>query len=256
MNTMRTFLTTILLAALTSSASADTCKLLDTTLTPREATVVSLDDTTVTLADQSKLPTTDLVELRWSILAKPKSGYVLLLADGQRLTGRPDGAEGESLRWNGVAGTATIDLKQVRLIMPATAARATFEPSTDDVLKLKNGDSMHGLLNGSDSKAIQFKPAGGTDDVRVEWGNVASLQLAGDAPKPPALDTGAIYRVTLGRRQRALRAHHCARQGAVVFHRHGRHRPDTERQTRWPPWRRLGGKVCWLSDACARRDCR
>ncbi|MFT3787934.1 MAG: NPCBM/NEW2 domain-containing protein [Tepidisphaeraceae bacterium] len=244
---MRKFLPTVLLVSLASVATADTCQLLNTTLTPREATVVALDDTTVTLSDNAKLPTTDLVELRWSTNnAKPKSGYMLLLADGQRLSGRPEGMQGESLRWMGAAGPSTVDLKQVRAILPASAPRSNFEPSTDDVVKLKNGDAMHGLLNGADNKAIQFRPAGATDDVRVEWGNVASLQLAGDAPKPPALDAGPIFRVTLTdgsvlhtKSLSLAKAQWSFADTAGVAR--------TLNANTVASVERLGGKVCWLS---------
>lgn len=102
--------------------------------------------------------------------------FVLHLAGGDRLSGEPVGLKGDSLIWkNADLGEISIPgSKLVAITPPAQSAPA--ERQHEDVVRLSNGDSLHGIISAMSGQSITVQASGGNSDVPI--GSVASVVFA------------------------------------------------------------------------------
>jgi hypothetical protein len=190
--------------ATASSAFGAAWALLDSSFVTHEVDVAAIDATGIARATPTTQSATSpstaparfdldaVVELsRINPKTKPAAMF-LHLVDGQRIAGGVQSLDGETLTWKGDLGTWTVDLKQIRAIGPATATQNAEVPA-EDIVKLKNGDTLAGVVAGANAKKLTLQS--GNDSTEIEWANVASLRLAGNASKPVGLDV-PIVRVT------------------------------------------------------------
>jgi hypothetical protein len=190
-----------LAASLASASFAASWSLLDASFKTHELDVGAIDIDAVSRAgpgatqpatQPARFEMASVVELsKLNPKLKP-AGVFLHLADGQRIAGAVQAIHGETLTWRGELGTWTLDLKQVRAIGPVGALIAS-ESQAEDVVRLNNGDTLTGVVAGADAKRLTLQS--GTDATPIDWANVASLRIVGDAPKPLALDA-PLFRVS------------------------------------------------------------
>lgn len=213
-------------AATAALAAPETirCTILADDFEPREGRLTRVDDRGVQYIDlaggSQTLPFDRLVRLDNFPVADPKSkppgkpapAFVIVFRDGQRWTGAPGKLEGDDLEWdtNGVVGGSLpptglqrVPLKSVVAIASFNKAnaveidRAASSSTTQDELRLTNGDVVAGVLAASDGKTVTSQSAEG-QPIAVDWANVrlvkfASIANANDTASAPA----APFRLSL-----------------------------------------------------------
>jgi len=115
---------------------------------------------------------------------------VLILADGQRIPGRPEMRQGHLLVYNPLLGGVRVDLEQVQ----GLSFRAGLEPPRAaelDVVLLSNGDRIEGVIDALGSDIVLGVQAGGSGEgdasqVRIPLERVDAIGLV----TPPRRGTG------------------------------------------------------------------
>ena len=109
-------------------------------------------------------------------LAQGGARFVLHLAGGDHLSGEPVGLKGDSLLWkNADLGEISIPGgKLIAITPPAQSAPA--ERQHEDVVRLANGDTVHGIIAAIGADAITVQTGNGNSDVPMA--SVASINFA------------------------------------------------------------------------------
>ncbi|HVT81245.1 MAG TPA: hypothetical protein VHM90_11365, partial [Phycisphaerae bacterium] len=80
--------------------------------------------------------------------------FIVNLTGRDAVSGQPIGLDGENLLWmNPPLGKLSLPLKSVTSLHRSGAAESapTGAPQTEDIVKLANGDSVHGIIVGFDA---------------------------------------------------------------------------------------------------------
>jgi len=117
--------------------------------------------------------------------ARPPGGggapFVLSLATGDQLAGKPAGVSNEAVKWQTpAAGDVTVPLRQVRAMTRAGQSSATASndvATTEDVVTLANGDAVRGIVTDLTADAVTITPTGG-DAIPVPLDSVAAVRFA------------------------------------------------------------------------------
>lgn len=187
----RVFAGAALVAALAAAAGAVTeATLIGPDLQPRRVSLQGMDQGSLSFFDAQRHyasePVNKYVEIRAIGPGAPAEGgqgepAALDLADGQRLTGRWLGGQGDgqALQWDHpFLGKVTVNLEDLRALSlsgPPPEAGAT----AVDRVKLANGDVVEGFVSSVGAGGIEIKPAGGAPAVVLPVERIKSLRLAG-----------------------------------------------------------------------------
>jgi hypothetical protein len=142
---------------LASFARADTFLLTDVQFHTSPCAINSIDSSGIHTPDtDATIPWDDILELSHSTppATYPPGKFTLLFHGGDRLTGDPVSFDGNSLQWkNPALGPIAFPIDSLLAIShasstPNASSTADFDqPRTDDVVRLSNGDSVHGIVN-------------------------------------------------------------------------------------------------------------
>jgi hypothetical protein len=126
------------------------------------------------------------------------SPFVLMLGDGDRLTGSLVGIEGETLVWkNPGVGEMKVALKDVReLAKGSVTVAGGGQPVTEDTLTLSNGDVVKGIVSGF--KEGKILVAQGGDNVPVPMESVGTVVFAATGKAGGAVERGFRVKLTDG----------------------------------------------------------
>jgi hypothetical protein len=123
------------------------------------------------------LPMDQLLDLTRSIPAAQSSGkFVLHMAGGDQIGGEPVSLKTESIVWkNAALGEISIpSTRIVAITQPGKAAPS--DRSHEDVVRLSNGDTVHGIIASIGSDKITVQTSDGNSDVPLTA--VASVSFA------------------------------------------------------------------------------
>ena len=159
-----------------SSASADSFLLTDAQFHSTPCNITTIDSSALH-TEGSTIPWDSVLELSHTTppTTYPPGKFTLLFHDGDRLTGEPASFDGNSLQWkNPALNSIAFPIDSLLAISHSTAAQTDFDqPRTDDVVRLSNGDSLHGIVN-------QITPTGvaiQTNDATptLPWDSIEAL---------------------------------------------------------------------------------
>ena|GEM_PF-6497661 len=111
----------------------------------------------------------------------PKDIWIAQLSDGSRLSGTPGALEGDRLRWKLQAGDrvadVVIDLARVISISRLEAfVESSNEPITQDIVRLKNGDVITGIIDSISDSTVSIQSNGKT--IEANRDDILALRLA------------------------------------------------------------------------------
>ncbi|MGD0138575.1 MAG: NPCBM/NEW2 domain-containing protein [Tepidisphaeraceae bacterium] len=144
------------------------------------------------------LPWDDVLEIWHGANAAPAGAarFTLIFRSGDKLNGEPVSFDGQTLRWNaGPLGQIGVSVDLVLGIVRGGYAVGDLDrPRTDDVVRLANGDTTHGIVN-------QITPAGvtiqaGDATPTPPWDSIDAV-LFSTAPTNPAGPDKRTFRVRL-----------------------------------------------------------
>jgi hypothetical protein len=123
------------------------------------------------------IPMDDFLDITRTLPAAQTSGrFALHLVGGDRLAGEPVGLKGDSLIWkNADLGEISIPGSKMVAITPP-AQNAPIERQHEDVIRLSNGDAVHGIIAAMGAEAITVQTSSGNSDVPMN--SVASINFA------------------------------------------------------------------------------
>jgi hypothetical protein len=160
-----------LFLSLVCPSHAATWNLTDSQFHSRSIPVDSIDAAGIQ-SGSAVVPWEDVLEIWHNGNAAPASAgrFTLFFRWGDKLSGEPVSFDGQTLRWNTRRlGQIALSVDSVLgIVRGGYAAGDLDRPRTDDVVRLANGDTTHGIVN-------QITPAG----VTIQ---------AGDATPTPAWD--------------------------------------------------------------------
>jgi hypothetical protein len=154
------------------------------------------------IPDDPSAPTTlgwsDVLELSRDSESQPAAHeeFALVLQGGDRIDGRPLAMGEQTLQWqNARLGTMQFPLARVAAILRVGAAAIPLDqPRSDDVVRLANGDTTHGIV-------VQLGPAGVTlqtadANATLPWDSIAAV-LFSSSQQPPPMAADRAFRVRL-----------------------------------------------------------
>ena len=199
------------------------CSIVADDFEPRMSRVTRIDDAGLQYVDNKSdatgtMPLDRLVRLESfpspeaEAKATPVTGFIILFRDGQRWTGTPGAMIGDDLEWHAAdifadgdrpSAAGRVALKSIVAIASLKNASAadldraasSITASTQDELRLTNGDIVTGVVSASDAKTVTCANADG-QPVTIDWANVrvAKFAAVGDAA---ATSKPARFRLTL-----------------------------------------------------------
>jgi hypothetical protein len=121
------------------------------------------------------------------------SPFVLRLRDGDLLAGEPVSLSGDSIVWReDVTGNMTVPLQNVLFFSRPELAQARAPvPTSDDAVKLANGDAVHGVLSDLNGSSVSIQPSAGGDPTSIPLGNITLVQFASIEQAAPATAAAA-----------------------------------------------------------------
>jgi hypothetical protein len=144
------------------------------------------------------LPWDDVLEISHGANAAPAGAarFTLIFRSGDKLSGEPVSFDGQTLHWNaGPLGQIGFSVDSLLgIVRGGYAAGDLDRPRTDDVVRLANGDTTHGIVN-------QITPAGvtiqaGDATPTPPWDAIDAV-LFSTAPANPAESDLRSFRVRL-----------------------------------------------------------
>jgi NPCBM/NEW2 domain-containing protein len=190
-------LAALLFLSLVSRSPAATWNLTDSQFHSRSISVDSIDAGGIH-SGSAAVPWEDVLEIWKSANAAPASAarFMLIFRSGDKLSGEPVSFDGQTLRWNtGPLGQIGFSVDSVLGIVRGGYAEGDLDrPRTDDVVRLANGDTTHGIVN-------QITPAGVTiqsgDATPTPGWDAIDAVLFSTAPANPAGLDRRSFRVRL-----------------------------------------------------------
>lgn len=145
-----------------------------------------------------RIAAADLVAAdREDVALAPAPGLILHVNGGFELPGEPAGLGDGGIVWQSrQLGERTIPLSAIRGI-GKTGDKPQLARSTQDVVRLNNGDILKGILASADAKRLILQ--GDQGELPVDWSAVAEVCLAetGTATSPAAAGITGAYRLGL-----------------------------------------------------------
>lgn len=179
----RSFLGALVISSLCCMASAEDGWLLTTAQFKTDTVFLkSFDSSGVKVAPVSggperTIPMGDFLDITRTLPSAQGNGrFVLHLTGGDRLAGEPAGLKGDSLIWkNADLGEISIPgSKMIAITPPGQSAPA--ERQHEDVVRLSNGDAVHGIIAAMTADTITVQTSNGNTDVPMT--SVASVNFA------------------------------------------------------------------------------
>lgn len=173
----------LLLFSICSVASADSAWLLTTAQFKTDSVFLKgLDASGVKVAPVSggadqTIPMNDFLDVSRALPAVQGSGrFVLHLVGGDRISGEPVGLKGDSLIWkNAELGELSI-AGSTMVAVTSPSQNPPAERQHEDVVRLSNGDAVHGIIAAMTGETITIQTSGGNSDVPMA--SVASINFA------------------------------------------------------------------------------
>lgn len=147
------------------------------------------------------VPASKLLRLERRTNAVLRRGLMLATRGGDRYVGVPKHLDGETLVWTcDSVGDVRVPLADVSAVLRVAAggkspAEPTADARTQDTVRLLNGDTVAGILNGIDGKTVAIQPSTG-DAAVVPIDSVAAVFLASTAA-PVTASAARAFRVAL-----------------------------------------------------------
>lgn len=145
-----------------------------------------------------RIVATDLVAAdRDDVALALAPGLILHVGGGFELPGEPSALGDGGMIWhNPQLGNLTIPLSAIRGIGKASD-KPQLSRSTQDLVRLNNGDVLKGILASADAKRLVLQ--GDQGELPVDWSAVAEICLAetGPATSPAASPIAGAYRLSV-----------------------------------------------------------
>lgn len=196
------FLTT--LATLTAGASAqEPWTLTDAQFRSAPINLQSIDSAGLHIVPDdpyapTTLPWSDVLELSRDAYSQPATHeeFALVFQGGDRIDGRPLGMGQQTLQWqNARLGAMQFPLVRVAAILRVGAAAVDLDqPRSDDVVRLANGDTTHGIVAQLGPAGVTLQTADAT--TTLPWDSIAAV-LFSSSQQPPPIAAARAFRVRL-----------------------------------------------------------
>jgi hypothetical protein len=143
-------------------------------------------------------PWDDVLEIWRSAAAEPDiSGKLnLCFRSGDRISGEPVAFDGDNLQWNASAlGKVGFSIDSVAgIVRTGYSADDIDEPRTDDVVKLANGDSTHGIVTQMNGDGVTIQAGDATPTL--PWDSISAV-LFSSVPGNAGLGDRRGFRVRM-----------------------------------------------------------
>lgn len=118
---------------------------------------------------------------RESTLPATRTGWQVILSDGDCVAGEATSMDAEQLHWHSpLLGDMAFPLRQVAAIHRATDSSTPPASATEDVVHLSNGDSAHGVINAISNQGVTVQTTGASPTLA--WNTINSVDFASLAP--------------------------------------------------------------------------
>jgi hypothetical protein len=193
---LRIFVAGLFLSVVCQSHAA-TWNLTDSQFQSRSIPVDSIDAGGIH-SGSAVVPWGDVLEIWRSADAAPASTarFALISRSGDKLSGEPVSFDGQTLQWNtGPLGQIGFSVDSVLGIVRGGYAEGDLDrPRTDDVVRLANGDTTHGIVNRITPAGVAIQAGDATPTLA--W-NAIDAVLFSTAPANPADSDRRAFRVRL-----------------------------------------------------------
>jgi len=178
----------LILAIISSSNAATNWNLTDAEFHSRSVAVDSIDSAGIH-SGADVIPWDNVLDLSQAVNSQPAtpSRLRLIFRGGDKLSGAPVSFNGDTLQWNGNRlGTIGFPVDSLLGILQNGYSGSDIDAvRTDDVVRLANGDIMHGIVS-------QIAPAGVTIQVgdatpTLGWDSISAVLFSTAAGNPATL---------------------------------------------------------------------
>jgi NPCBM/NEW2 domain len=161
-------------------------------LDERQLTVVMADDSSPQLIKWDQVleldPATDPPTV-------PGGDFLVYLNDGDCLAGQPTSIANDGVAWqNNLLGDLNLSEDGVNSIVRSGAIAPGLDQARQtDAVRLTNGDSTAGVLDGLQSGSVAIRPAGSDSDAQISLDKVAAILLASPAMQANSNDAVRVW---------------------------------------------------------------
>src|SRR5215469_7122373 len=181
--------------ALVSPASAGSWLLTDSEFHSHSIAVDTIDSAGVHTTT-GILPWDDVLEISHTVpaTAVPSAHHSLIFRGGDRLAGQPVSFDGNIMQWSTpVVGQIAFPIDSVVGISRGSSSPADLDqPRTDDVVRLSNGDSVHGIINQITSTGVTIQAGDATPTLN--WDAIDAV-LFSSSPASAASASRRMFRM-------------------------------------------------------------
>jgi len=156
----------------------------------RPVKLVSIDGHQIEVAADNSTPQAiqwnQILELDSAAEATSASGdFLLRLNNGDSLAGEPVSINGDRVTWqNDLLGQLDLSEDNVNAIVRVGAVAPDLDQARQtDQVRLSNGDSTSGVLDGFQQGSVAIRPAGADSDAQITLDKVSAILLASPAPQ-------------------------------------------------------------------------
>jgi hypothetical protein len=171
--------------------------LTDSRFNSRAVPVESIDASGIHLQNGA-IPWDDVVELSQASSPTAAGGrFSLLFRLGDVVSGEPVSLSGDTLDWqSGRLGEMGFPIDSVLAIVRSGSSAADLDQArTDDVVRLANGDTTHGIITQIAAGGVTIQAGDATPTL--PWDSITAV-LFSTAPANPHAAEGRMFRVQLG----------------------------------------------------------
>jgi hypothetical protein len=192
----------ILLTWLPISAAAQQWVLVGGDFQGHPITLLGLDRQGVRVAGGQTVGWDQVLELDYTGVtsAAATDAFTLRLNGGDSLSGTPLSIASDTIVWRQSAlGRLEIPEDRAAAIVRAgSAITGVDQPRREDLVKLVNGDSTSGVVQGMSGGRVSITPAGANSAARIDLDKIAAVLLADPDPlAPPSPGPAGAWRVWL-----------------------------------------------------------
>jgi hypothetical protein len=162
------------------------------------AVAIDLVDSSGVHATDGVTPWDQILEISHNVpsTAVPSAHQTLIFRGGDHLAGQPVSFDGNSIQWNTpMLGQIGFPIDSVVGISRGSTSPPDLDQvRTDDVVRLSNGDSVHGIINQITATAVTIQAGDATPTLN--WDAIEAV-LFSTAPGNPASATRRMFRLRL-----------------------------------------------------------
>jgi NPCBM/NEW2 domain len=179
------------------SVWAGVWNLTDSRFNSRAVSVESIDESGIHLSNGT-MPWDDVLEISQAPRAGPGvERFSLFLRTGDMIGGRPISLSGDTLQWRSERlGYISFQIDSVLAIVDGESSIGDLDQTrTDDVVRLANGDTTHGIITQIAAGGVTIQAGDATPTLG--WESVNAV-LFSTPPGNPRASRGRMFRVQLG----------------------------------------------------------